>query len=109
MISVPLHYSLQITKTRESVVEFMRLTLFGVQTQESEQDLSEFTNNSLQQLIELELVKEITETDSGNRKQLLDTTKLGQAAFKGNCVGIAILIDLFPLSDVIRQVQHVCI
>ena len=61
----------------------MQLTLFGVQTQESEQDLAEFTHNALYQLIDVKLVKEKQEGAGNDLKTVLEVTRLGHAAFKG--------------------------
>ncbi|XP_072021525.1 helicase POLQ-like [Amphiura filiformis] len=90
--------ALKITKDRQSLVDFMQLTLLGVQTQESEEDLAELTHIALQQIIELKLVKEKQDDDG---KMVLEVTKLGHAAFKGS-------IDIDLCSTVYKDLKFAC-
>ena len=75
----------------------MHLTLFGVQTQDSEQDLADLTLIALQQLIDLKLVKEKQDEQSEEKKMMLEVTRLGQAAFKGKIFCVFRLWHYFKL------------
>lgn len=70
---------IQITKTTQSVVEFLRKTLCYVQRDYFDLDLIGMANEGLQHLIDLKLVKQFKSGSEDN----LEVTKLGKAVVKG--------------------------
>ncbi|XP_066277516.1 helicase POLQ-like isoform X1 [Branchiostoma lanceolatum] len=77
---------LKIATSRAAMSAFLSHTLFSVQCDsQQDQGFMEFTQQALQDLIEVGLVteKQLLPADNGDEGMLLEVTRLGQASFKG--------------------------
>ena len=79
---------LQITRTVESVVTFLRNTLCYVQSQQlGVTDMTKMATETLQQLVELGLIIQTrpksSQNSDGQEIHILEVTPLGRAVFKG--------------------------
>ena len=79
---------LQITRTVESVVTFLRNTLCYVQSQQlGVTDMTKMATETLQQLVELGLIIQTrpksSQNSDGHDIHILEVTPLGRAVFKG--------------------------
>ena len=88
-----LSYILQITRTVESVVTFLRNTLCYVQSQQlGVTDMTKMATETLQQLVELDLIIQArpksSQNSDGQEIHILEVTPLGRAVFKGMNVPI---------------------
>ncbi|XP_064631706.1 helicase POLQ-like [Lineus longissimus] len=70
---------LKLADSSAKAVDFLNQTLFAVQSKDSKRDITATTQNALQQLLELQLIKQVKNDDG---LPLLEVTPLGRATFK---------------------------
>ncbi|XP_077979888.1 helicase POLQ-like [Glandiceps talaboti] len=76
--------ALQITKSHNQLMHFMKCTLCNVQSKDNEIDVSQQSLDAVTHLLKLGLIKEKRSEDDNAENTSLEVTKLGHAAFRGS-------------------------